>query len=369
MLPCSQRDQRRRRLLADDRSNEPDDCCPHDPQPTRRWEYSSDDSSFLQHQLRCLDLVPRRWITFGLLLLAGGIIVAGLEAAYFELSRRVAPAGATVATALDIAAKGSLACWFSSLLLLAASIAALLVYSVRKHRADDYEGRYRVWLWAAGCCLFAATDQAASLREAFRDGMSVLSGTRLVGDGSLWWAAIYLIVLAAIGSRLVADMRKYRLSTAVLLAAAVAHAVAVASRFGWIGLSAGTREIMLRAGSEMAGNVLLLAAMGLHARWVVLDAEREFYCGTDPSDEPEEQGNQRASNSFAAERSTRIDPPHAAPQSTYPRASALSPPEASASRNTSAAAIPAVDRKLTKGERRALKERLLRERQQRERQP
>ena len=36
-----------------------------------------------------------------------------------------------------------------------------------------------------------ATDQAASLREGFRDLMTWLTGTSLLGDGALWWIAVY----------------------------------------------------------------------------------------------------------------------------------------------------------------------------------
>jgi hypothetical protein len=354
--------------LADDRSNQPnDDCWPQDTQPSRRWDWSADASSFLEHQLRCLDLVPRRWITLSFLLLAAVGTVVALEAAYYDFSRRAAVTGAAVLTALDVGAKGSLACWFSSLLLLAAFAAAMLVYSVRKHRADDYEGRYRIWLWAAGCWLFAATNQAASLEQALRDALVALGGPRMIGDGSLWLGAIYLVVLGAIGTRLVADMRGCRLSTAALLAAATCHAAAAAGRFGWIALSTGAGAIILQSATEMAGDLLLLAAMGFHARWLILDAEAELCCRTDADRRPEKQAVQpRPPSAFSAERNTRVDPQHASPQPVYQRPAAPSPPLASPSRNPSSPAIPSVARKLTKDERKALKARLLRERQLRE---
>ena len=43
-------------------------------------------------------------------------------------------------TALEFGTKGSLAGWFSSLVLLAASLVAVVVYTVRRHRMDDYHG-------------------------------------------------------------------------------------------------------------------------------------------------------------------------------------------------------------------------------------
>ncbi len=183
------------------------------------------------------------------------------------------PDGKAVAAALDIGAKGSLACWFSSLTLLAASVAALLTYTVRRHRTDDYQGRYRVWLWAAGCWLLMATDQAASLREGFRELMIGWSGTPLFRDGTLWWVTVYVLVFAAVGSRLLLDMRPSRLSIAALTAAMIAYGLALANYLGWRPIGTVAGEVMFRAGSEMAGQLMLLAAMGLHARYVILDAQ------------------------------------------------------------------------------------------------
>ena len=286
------------------------------------------DAEFLDHQWRLLDLVPRRWIALGGLLAAGAAAIAGLEAAYARMVERVA-AGATPVAALAIDAKGSLACWFSSLMLLAASVAALLIYSVRRHRADDYRGRYRVWFWAAGCWFLMATDQAASLREGFSALMTWLTGTRLLGDGSLWWIAVYALLWVALGSRLVADMRPSRLSIAALLAAATAQGLALAT--GWIFVEAGPREVMFRAGSEMAGDLLLLAAMLAHARYVLLDAEGLLPRREQAVDEPEETKAQVSASqetkplASSGGRWTKIDPPHVVPPPASARLVAPSP--------------------------------------------
>ena len=118
-----------------------------------------------------------------------------------------------------------------------------------------------------------ATDQAASLREAFQAAMIALTGTTLLGDGTLWWVAVYVLIFGAVGSRLLLDMRPSRLSMAALLAAAVAQALVMASRLGWVAAGSGVDDVHVPLGSEMAGNLMLLSAMALHARYVLLDAE------------------------------------------------------------------------------------------------
>ena len=233
-----------------------------------------------------------------------------------------------------------------------------------------------MWFWAAGCWFLMATDQAASLREGFRDLMTWLTGTSLLGDGALWWIMVYAFLWVAVGSRLVADMRPSRLSMAALLAAATAQGLALADRLGWIFVEAGPREVMFRAGSEMAGNLLLLAAMLVHARYVLLDAE-----GLLPHREQADRGAGRddGRRSVRAMRQSpclssggrwmKIDPPHATPQPAYQRPSPPRRPQSAAAHSplASGSALSPVSRKLTKAERKALKERLLRERLERQR--
>jgi hypothetical protein len=257
-----------------------------------------------------------------------------------------------------------------------------MVYAVRRHRTDDYQGRYRVWLWAAGCWLLLATDQAASLREAFRSVMIDMTGTPLLGDGSLWWVIVYVLIFGAVGSRLLLDMRPSRLSIAALLTAAVAEIVTMAGRLGWIALGDGVQDVMFLTGSEMAGNLMLLAAMALHARYVLLDAEgllpiRQPAADAAETAEEAADEDEEAQPPVNAKGWTKIDPPHAMPQPVHQRATApaAASPAATSSAFARSASGPQIavggvapaNHKLTKAERKALKERLLHERLERER--
>jgi hypothetical protein len=362
-----QRDDRRRRLLTDELANPtdwPTCAASSEDSPQQRSEHYG-DAGFLERQLRLLDLVPRRVLSLVFLIGAGVVIVVGLEAAYVWMLDRVAASHASV-VALDLAVKGSLACWFSSLTLLAASAVAVLVYCVRRHRIDDYQGRYRIWLWAATCWFLLATDQAASLREAFRDLMVSLTGTNLVGDGTLWWVSCYALVLGAVGSRLLVDMRCYALSAGVLVGAALLHVLALGGRWGYILPQGGRWEVMSIAGVELAGNLMLLAAMTLYARFVVLDAEglwprRE----SEECEVPDEEFDElEESRPMANDAWQKVDSSHTVPPPVRRPATPVS--TSTVSSPSSAPPLSPVNRKLTKGERKALKERLLRQRMERE---
>jgi hypothetical protein len=227
----------------------------------------------MDEQLRVTDLVPRKYTTLLLWFLAGATVLAGLEALYAwmpELARHTTDGRIA---ALDLDSEGSLGAWYSSFILQLAALVALVVFAVRRQKEDDYHGRYRIWAWAALCWQMMSIDESASLHEGFKELMTLTTGQRVLGDGSIWWVTAYVIVLGTMGVRLVLEMRVCRASTAALLLGAVCYAAAVVTQLGGILPDLGARAVMVEEGCEMAGGVLLLLAMNLHARYVILAAQ------------------------------------------------------------------------------------------------
>lgn len=244
----------------------------------RASRYASD---FMDQQLQLTDLIPRRLIGFLVLYVIGFGIIAGLEFAYAWLPLLSGYTSSGKIAALDLSGDGNLAVWFSSVWLGLAGLVSIVVYSVRRHRCDDYSGRYRIWLWGALCCFILSLDRTANLHEGFKELMTHLTGTRLYGDGSLWWAIPYVFLMGAIGLRLLLDMRESWLSSLSLAAAAIACGWSQAARLGLLErlpsgllpLAKGqSRQILIVEGAQLAAAFLLLMAVGLHARFVILDA-------------------------------------------------------------------------------------------------
>ncbi|HJT34683.1 MAG TPA: hypothetical protein VJ783_21835 [Pirellulales bacterium] len=231
------------------------------------------DDALTDRQPRVTDLIPQRYGIVLLVWLAGLAAVVGLEALYVWMPDLAVIARDGQLPAADLQSEGSLASWFSSTILLLAAVVSVVAYSVRRQRKDDYHGRYRIWLWSAMVWLSMSVDEGSSLHEAFRELVSYVAGTRGWGDGSIWWIAAYGLVLAIVGGRLLVEMRVCRLSTAVLLLAASCYAVAVAVKLEWLLTADGVRAVMVKEGCEMVGNLCLLMAMVLHARFVILEAE------------------------------------------------------------------------------------------------
>jgi hypothetical protein len=367
----SPRDDRRRRLLSEetghsadwsteDRASEERLALP------RSLHYG--EALFLENQLRLLDLIPRRWVTILSFGAVGTAISVGLGFAYTWMLHRVENGRGPVA-ALDLASRSSLGCWFSSLLLLAISATMILVYLVRRHRIDDYHGRYRVWLWVAACSFIMAADQATGLREVFRDGMIAMTGTPLYQAGALWWVILDTLLIVVLGSRLLMDMRTSLLSAGMLLGAAALYALAATMHLGGLILTDESRQTILLAGTGMFGNLLVWLATLVYGRQVVRDAEGLLLMTEAELDET--WGDDEACGADAQTSDDgwrKIDSPHGVPQPVFQRVSAGRPKlAASTAPSAESTASTPVNRKLTKQEKRALKERLVRERQARER--
>ena len=371
-----QRDDRRRRLLTDEAATQGEasgDLSGRRRAAPRHKSEHYGDAEFLDKARRVVDLVPRGLVAWLFLVLAGVTLIVGLEALYASLPDLCA-AGQTI-TAFDLAAEGSLATWFSSLTLLGAASAALVVYAVRRHRTDDYRGRYRLWLGVAGCWFLLATDEAASLHEAFQTLAVSLSGTALVGDGAIWWIMTYALFGGAIGLRTALDMRESRLSLTVFILATAAFVADVLFRLNVVVCPTATARVMAIEGAEMAAYLLLFAAMGLYARHVLLDAEgllgrKAKAKKAKPATAPKEDSTDRTAAADTEDplsdstSEIRRDPAHpiAAPKSAAVAAQATvtTASDASTDEETDAAG------KLSKAERKAMKDKLLRERLKRE---
>ena len=313
------------------------------------------NATFMDEQLRLTDLIPRRLITLFVLFTLGLAMAAGLEGLYVWMLGLPGVGQDAPIAALNLGGEGSLADWFGSITLFTAAVIAVVIYTVRRHKTDDYHGHYRVWLWAAACWLLMSVDEGASLHEAFGRMMVTVTGTTLWGDGSIWWVIAYFFLLGAVGTRILIDVRRCRLCVVALMAAATCYLGAVAALLGWLRIDDPARTIMLEEGAEMVGNLSLLLAMGLYARFVVLDAEGLLFRRKPGYDEESagEPGDfeidRERKKSRSAKTAVTVHPPHGVPRP----ASHRSPTVASVEQ-----AETSVGRKLTKGEKKALSKRL-----------
>lgn len=262
----------------------------------------------MDEKLRIIDLIPRRWSTLLGLFFAGVAIIVVLEALYAITPYLVAKTTDGSVAALDLEKEGSLCTWFSSTLLFMAGLVSLIVYSIRRAYADD-QHYFRVWLWAAVCCFILSIDESASLHEGFKSMMPLLTGSKLMGDGSLWWVIPYCFLLAPIGLRLFLDMRSCRISSAMLVAAGLAMTVAIVAHLNFIFPDHILLAQMIEEGAEMFGFLFVLSAVTIHARYLILEEENaEYEDGYE--DNVYEYDELAAEEAILFDRPIKIRPPH-----------------------------------------------------------
>jgi len=322
------------------------------------------DGRFLDELPRLIDLIPLRAWSVGALLVTGVLAVAGLLALHAWAPRMAAWAPSGRMAAFDLEDPRGLARWFSTLVLACAALAAVTVYSIRRYKLDDYHGHYHVWLWAALCWLYMSAEQTTCLRHTLADVLIVLTGTPLMGDGSVWWMIVYGFLIGGVAARLLLDMRGCLFSSLALLGGAVCYGLVLLSEFHLLdGVYSGDR-LMLRHGAVLVGNYLILMAMLLHGRHVLFDA-----LGLLPPQAASEALRQTAELAEAAEllsaysHGVRIHPAHGIPASRSEGLSegpqqvtvVVAPPAAEVSPAPPAVPkplLPAVIRRLTRADRR-----------------
>lgn len=333
------------------------------------------DAPFMEEQKRLIDLIPRRLPGVGAVLLAGlGIIAALVGLHYWAHSAAQRFPDGTL-SALNLSAAGSLAGWFSSLLLLTATGASLLVYAIRRQRNDDYHGHYRVWLWAALCWFLFATDVAVGLNRSLQQMLVHLTGTPLWKDGVLWWMIPYTVIFAAIGSRLVVDMWPSRLAISSFVLAAASYVVALLAGLKVLPEHLIGESVMAHGGAVMLGHLFLLMSMVLQARYVLMDYEGLLPPREVKAAKPKKVAKKKnvlevaekmkEETASAGEQWHRVDSPQGTPQPVLRRAA--TPVFTPVDEDDGDDDVPnPTTRKLTKQEKKALKEKLLRERANRE---
>ena len=157
-----QRDERRRRVLIDESTGVSGQAASSQPSSGDQSGYTA--AARLENQPRLTDLIPQRLRTWCLLVLLAAVAIYGLQQGSSQLL--VDSGEAANRFALD--GPGTLAAWYGSTLLLVAAGGCLMVYLLRRHKVDDYRGRYRLWLWGSAWCLVASLETATEIHRSLQ---------------------------------------------------------------------------------------------------------------------------------------------------------------------------------------------------------
>jgi hypothetical protein len=231
------------------------------------------DAAGVENHPQITDFVPRRYGTIALLVMFGAAVTAFSAAVHYFVLPIAASHGINSTAAFDLAARGNLTEWLAAMVLFVASGFCVMTYSIRRHRIDDYRGRYRIWLGAALACLILSFDSVTGAHDVLSDVLTRVTGWTALRNGAVWWLSVAGLPMVWIFVRVLLDMRECRVGAALLVGGAICYGVSAANLLGY-GPAVEPRLVpILIAAPLLVGHWLVFTAVVCNARFVVLDAQ------------------------------------------------------------------------------------------------
>jgi hypothetical protein len=231
------------------------------------------EAAGVENHAQVTDFVPRRYRSIALLIAVGGLTTAVLGSLHFFGTPIAGALGETEIATLKLMAPGSMGAWVAAVVLFVASAASILVYSIRRHRIDDFRGRYRLWLFTAAACLIASANSVTGLHNLLASSLGYLTGWTALRSGAIWWLVLAGLPLVWIALRSIVEVRESRLAASLLVTAVCCYVVAAATALGAVSLSEQRAESTVVGAALLVGHWMTLAAILSYARYVILDAQ------------------------------------------------------------------------------------------------
>lgn len=346
MRTLAYREARRRRVLIDE--------CVRDETPS--MESAGKDATApltcryveaaIHRQPQITTLIPSRRRTIWCLTLMTLAIIAGIEALYACVFVRWPDRQSWLAM-LDVGRTGSLASWFGSFLFTVGAAMSIVVFSLRRHRIDDYQGRYRLWGWTAAVLLLAGLDvsvglhrlvAAVPLREPFT-GQTL--GPELTWMLAFAVAFVWPVVCYA------SEIRASRGATAFLSLSGLAYATAALGRLGFLPLPSATATTLAISSATLVAHAALTFSVLLFARYVYRDAQGKLPLrrAAEPAPAKPKRKSRKAAQTESTDATAPAKPTKAAKSKPAPAEPAETKPPATPAAVPAAAPTPAVVKK------------------------
>jgi hypothetical protein len=221
-------------------------------------------------QRRVIDFVPLRKATLAAIVTAAlaAIVATVTLHVYSEALGRWLEPDDVAALRLD--SPRNVSNWLASALLGLASLTAALVYSLRRHRADDYHGRYRVWLSAAIGCLALSLFETTDIAHVAR-GVCRRASAWCALDAHVIWPALVVTAWSLVALRMLVELRRCRLAISLLVACGMCLVASIVIKQGTMPEVVEAYRVPIERGAWLAGYVFVLAAFLAYARHVTFE--------------------------------------------------------------------------------------------------
>jgi hypothetical protein len=224
---------------------------------------------------------------FGQQLLEGG----GRFAGSLAVIRRTIEAGAAL----------PLHTWLAVLSLFTAATVAGSVKYMRRHRRDDYKGRFRAWGWLATMFLVAAWSGIVPIGSLVAVFMSEATGITLGPGGLGWWYAVGCLACVVVVPWAILPLRERAGTSFWMALGMLAWGAAAAPTWApsWVGRA--ERGALISAVAWSAGAAFLLVAMLTAARGVIREVRGEVAAARAPKARKEPKVRQAKKQEAAVE--------------------------------------------------------------------
>ncbi|MEM7453457.1 MAG: hypothetical protein AAF456_03780 [Planctomycetota bacterium] len=225
-----------------------------------------------RHQKKTTDLLPKRFLSCALVVLALAACIGGLNLMSSVSASWPEVVGDAGLRASALSGPGTLAGWFKSFLLIMTGLASLQIYALRQHRCDDYRGTYRMWLWMSALFFVASVNCFVDLGAILANVTASLTGSTAM-NGIWTLAAVKLIALSALVIRGLIEVRKSRSALALVVLVWLAWSAAAVLQVPVVRDNLVIDYQVTYGNLMLFGTATLFISVTLYARFVYLRAQ------------------------------------------------------------------------------------------------
>ncbi|MGE0760142.1 MAG: hypothetical protein AB7O38_24230, partial [Pirellulaceae bacterium] len=208
--------------------------------------------------------------------LAGGLLIASIQLLYYYAYRTAPVELRPSLVALDVEGRGSLASWFATVVLGVAAFGSLMVYRIRRHRTNDYNGRYRWWLWLVPLLLILSVNAATGLHHALSGILTRVTGAEIALQGKGWWMLAYAAVFFPILAQMVIELWPSRLASWFLLVTTACYVASGLFELGAWRLEDESASALCYSAVLLSAHLGVLLTVLAYGRYVYLDAHERL---------------------------------------------------------------------------------------------
>ena len=240
----------------------------HSSTPVNDVSYTA--GARVENQPRLIDFVPTRGFVIAGVCLILVAIIALLNIAHFQILPFARQKGISAGT-LELSLDRGLLAWVASFLLLATAFFCYQVYQVRRYRADDFAGRYRVWIWMALSFVIASIDATARISPIAASLIAANWESGFLANQRNVWFVLVGTPATFICIRLVLELWRSRIAIGSIAIASVAYLFANLVRMDLMPIGEGAHAVV-ESNSVVVAHSFLLFTTVWYARFVLLES-------------------------------------------------------------------------------------------------